>query len=120
MIQIFGTKKCAETRKAERWWKERGHKISFLDLKERGPSPGEIKSIAQAVGGTEAMIDRDGARYRDRGLRAAAPTGPRIEQHLVDDPLLLKTPIVRSGKLATVGYQPETWEAWIAAGRLTG
>jgi arsenate reductase len=118
VIQIFGTKKCAETRKAERWWKERGQKTSFLDLKERGPSPGEIKSIAQAVGGTEAMIDREGARYRDRGLRAAAPTGPRIEQHLVDDALLLKTPIVRAGKLATVGYKPEVWEAWIAENKL--
>ena len=118
LIQIFGTKKCADSRKAERWWKERGQKTSFLDLKDRGPSPGEIKSIVQAVGGSEALIDRDGARYRDRGLRAAAPTGPRIEQHLVDDPLLLKTPVVRCGKLATVGFRPEIWEAWIADGRL--
>lgn len=120
LIQLFGTKKCAETRKAERWWKERGHKVSFLDLKERGPSPGELRSIAQGVGGTEKLIDREGARYRDRGLRAAQPTGPRIEQHLIDDPLLLKTPIVRCSKMATVGFAPEIWEGWIKDGKLVG
>lgn len=119
LIQIFGTKKCADSRKAERWWKERGYKTSFLDLKERGPSPGELRSIAQSVGGAEALIDREGVRYRDRGLRAAAPTGPRIEQHLVDDPLLLRTPIVRCGKIATVGYAAMTWETWIKEGRLS-
>jgi len=111
-IQIFGTKKCPETRKAERWFKERGRAIMFVDLKERGLSPGELKSVAASAGGFDALIDREGDRYRDKGLRAAAPTGPRIEQHLLDDPLLLKTPIVRRGKEATVGWKPEVWESW--------
>jgi arsenate reductase-like glutaredoxin family protein len=110
-VQIFGTKKCPETRKAERWFKERGRPIMFVDLKERGLSPGELKSVIAQVG-VEALIDREGDRYRDKGLRAAAPTGPRIEQHLLDDPLLLKTPVVRLGKQATVGYRPEVWETW--------
>jgi arsenate reductase-like glutaredoxin family protein len=110
-VQIFGTKKCADTRKAERWFKERGVAIQMIDLKERGPSPGELKSIAARVG-IEALIDREGARYRDKGLKYAAPTGPRIEQILLDDPLLLKTPVVRLGKDATVGYRPEVWEGW--------
>lgn len=111
-VQLFGTRKCPDTRKAERWFKERRIAISFIDLRERGPSPGELKSVAAQVG-IESLIDREGARYRDRGLRAAAPTGPRIEQILVDDPLLLKTPIVRAGQKATVGYRPEVWEGWL-------
>jgi arsenate reductase-like glutaredoxin family protein len=111
VVQIFGTKKCADTRKAERWFKERGVKVQMIDLKEKGPSPGELKSIAARVG-VENLIDREGTRYRDKGLKYAAPTGPRIEQHLLDDPLLLKTPVVRLGKDATVGYQPDTWTGW--------
>jgi arsenate reductase len=110
-VQIFGTKKCAETRKTERWFKERGIRVASLDLRERGLSPGELRSVVARVG-VEALIDREGARYRDRGLRAAAPTGARIEPLLVEDPLLLKTPIVRMGKEATVGYCPDVWEAW--------
>jgi arsenate reductase len=111
-VQVFGTPKCAETRKALRWFKERRIAVHSIDLRERGLSPGELAQVAQAVGGVEALIDRDGARYRDRGLRVAAPTGPRIAAALVDDPLLLRTPVVRSGRLATVGYHPEVWAAW--------
>ena len=112
-IQIFGTKKCQDSRKAERWFKERGQPVQFIDLKQKGMSPGELKSVAAQVG-IEALIDREGTRYRDKGLKYAAPTGPRIEQMLLDDPLLLKTPVVRFGKEATVGYQPDVWEGWIA------
>ena len=111
-IQIFGTKKCADSRKAERWFKERRLPVQFIDLKEKGMSPGELKSVAARVG-IENLIDREGTRYRDKGLKYAAPTGPRIEQILLDDPLLLKTPVVRRGKDATVGFQPETWETWL-------
>ncbi len=111
IVQIFGTKKCQETRKAERWFKERGLPVQSIDLREKGLSPGELRSVASQVG-VESLIDREGTRYRDRGLRAAAPTGPRVEQALIDDPLLLKTPIVRRGKSATVGFQPEIWEKW--------
>jgi arsenate reductase-like glutaredoxin family protein len=110
-IQIFGTKKDPDTRKAERWFKERGIRIQYIDLKEKGMSPGELRSVAAQVG-IEALIDREGARYRDRGLRAAAPTGPRVEQALLDDPLLLRTPVVRNGAQATVGYKPEVWATW--------
>ena len=110
-VQIFGTKKCPDTRKAERWFKERRLPASVIDLHDRGLSPGELRSVAARVT-FEALIDREGTRYRDKGLRAAAPTGPRIEQILLDDPLLLKTPIVRNGRDATVGFQPEVWAAW--------
>jgi arsenate reductase-like glutaredoxin family protein len=110
-IQIFGTRKCKDTRKAERWFKERRIPVAVIDLNERGMSRGEIDSVAARVG-IEALIDREGARYRDRGLKYAAPTGPRIAELLAEDPLLLRTPVVRAGREATVGYQPEAWARW--------
>src|SRR3954447_13520972 len=112
-IQIFGTRKCSETRKAERFFKERGVKVQSIDLSEKAMSPGELRSVASAVGGMPTLIDSDGKRYVEKGLKHAAPTGPRLEALLLDDPLLLKTPIVRAGKAATVGYQPEVWKAWL-------
>jgi arsenate reductase-like glutaredoxin family protein len=112
-LQIFGTKKCSDTRKAERWFKERRISFQLIDLAQKGPSPGELKKIANAVGGVEKLIDREGKRYLDKGLKYSAPTGPRIEQALVDDPLLLRTPIVRSEGRATVGYVPEVWQTWL-------
>jgi arsenate reductase-like glutaredoxin family protein len=68
--------------------------------------------VASRVGGLEALIDREGKRYVDRGLKYAAPTGARIEALLLDDPLLLRTPIVRNGQQATIGYQPDVWSTW--------
>ena len=111
-IQIFGTRKCSDTRKAERWFKERGIKLQSIDLSQKSMSPGELRSVAARVGGIEALIDREGKRYIDKGLKYAAPTGPRIEALLVEDPLLLRTPIVRNGQQATVGYQPDVWGTW--------
>jgi arsenate reductase-like glutaredoxin family protein len=112
IIQIFGKKKCQETRKAERWFKERALKIQSVDLNEKGLSPGELRSVAANIGGIENLIDREGKRYVEKGLKYSAPTGPRIEELLVEDPLLLKTPIVRRGTEATLGYQPDVWEKW--------
>jgi len=116
-LQIFGTKKCSETRKAERWFRERRISFQMSDLAQKGPSPGELRKIASAVGGVEKLIDREGKRYVEKGLKYAAPTGPRIEQMLVADPLLLRTPIVRSGNRATVGYVPDVWQQWIDEAR---
>jgi len=114
-LQIFGTKKCPDTRKAERFFKERRTSFQPIDLAQKGPSPGELRKIAQAVGGIEKLIDREGKRYVDRGLKYAAPTGPRIEAILLQDPLLLRTPIVRAGDRATVGYAAEVWLEWLSA-----
>ena len=111
-VQLFGTKKCADTRKAERYFKERGIKLHVVDLAQKGMALGELRNVAARVGGIEALIDREGKRYVERGLKYAAPTGPRIEQMLVDDPLLLRTPIVRAEGRATVGYAPEIWKTW--------
>jgi arsenate reductase len=112
-VQLLGTKKCAETRKAERYFKERGCKLHVVDLAQKGMAPGELRNVAARVGGMEALIDRQGKRYLEKGLKYSAPTGPRIEQALVDDPLLLRTPIVRSEGRATVGYAPEIWKTWL-------
>jgi Spx/MgsR family transcriptional regulator len=113
LIQVFGTRRCAETRKAVRFFKERGVRIQEIDLAQRGPSPGELRSIA-AQAGWPALIDREGARFRDRGLKQALLTDPDIERLLLADPALLRTPLVRRGPRATVGYQPEVRLAWLA------
>jgi arsenate reductase len=112
-IQLFGTKKCNESRAAERFFKERGVQAHVIDLGQKAMSPGELRNVAARVGGFEALIDRAGKRYVDKGLKYAAPTGPRIEQMLIADPLLLRTPIVRAGNRATVGFVPDTWQSWI-------
>lgn len=112
-IQIFGTKKCADTRKAERFFKDRRIRFQSIDLGRKAPSPGELRSIAARVGGMDALIDRDGKRYVEKGLKYAAPTGARIEAMLLEDPLLLRTPIVRNGAQATIGHCPEVWEKWV-------
>ena len=114
-VQLFGTKKCADSRKAERFFKERGVKLHVVDLAQKGMSAGELRNVASRVGGMEALIDREGKRYVEKGLKYAAPTGPRIEAMLVDDPLLLRTPIIRSDGRATVGYTPEIWQTWLDA-----
>lgn len=117
IIQIFGTKKCAATRKAERFFAERKVEVQSIDLARKGLSAGELRSVAAGVGGFEALIDRDGKRYVDKGLRYAAPSGARLEQLLLADPLLMRTPVIRSGKDATVGSAPDTWQRWIDESR---
>jgi arsenate reductase len=118
--QVFGTKKCADTRKAERFFKERSVSVQLIDLAQKGMSPGELRAVAARVGGIEALIDREGKRYVDKGLKYAAPTGARIEAILLADPLLLRTPIVRSASGATVGFQPDVWNRWLAEQKAPG
>lgn len=115
-IQIFGTKKCPDTRKAERYFSERKVRVQVIDLAKKSMSPGELRSVAARVGGFEALIDRGSKRYIAAGLAHAAPTGARIEQKLTEDPLLMKTPVVRNGPDATVGYAPDRWQQWLAQG----
>ena len=110
-IQIFGTKKSSDTRKAERFFKERGIKFQSVDLKEKGLSKGEFQSVMQAVGGLEAMIDPD---CRDKDLLALIRyiTPEDKAQKVLENQVVLKQPIVRNGKQATVGYQPDVWKNW--------
>ena len=108
-IQIFGTKKCQDTRKAERYFKERAIKFQFIDLTQKGLSQGELNSVKAAVGGLEALADKEGRQYQKRNLKFLVHN---LEEELLNDPLLLKTPIVRNGPKATLGYQPDVWKEW--------
>ena len=108
-IQIFGKNKCFDTKKAERYFKERNIRVQRIDLPRYGMSAGEFSAVLAAVGGVDALLDEK------------APDAPLVKylarqedkaQKLLDNPKLLKTPIVRNGKQATVGYCPEVWAGW--------
>jgi len=108
-IQIFGTPKCKDTRKAERFFKERGIQVHFVDLREKEISPGELRSITQAIPVAD-LIDTEGKQYRKRNLQYMKFD---IVRELLEDPLLFKTPIVRFGHKVTIGYAPDVWEEWV-------
>ena len=110
-IQIFGTKKCSETRKAERFFKERGIKYQFVDLKEKGMSKGELLSVAQVNGGIDAMINPDA---KDKNMIAMLKYLAEEDKlgKLLENQGVLFTPIVRNGKQSTVGYKPDVWKDW--------
>jgi len=110
-IQIFGTKKCFDTKKADRYFKERGIKFQFIDLKEKGMSKGEFTSVKQAVGGLDKLIDENNKDKNTLALIRYLSEEDK-EEKLLENQQLLKTPIVRNGKQATVGYQPEIWKLW--------
>ena len=110
-IQIFGTKKCFDTKKADRYFKERGIKFQFIDLKEKGMSKGEFTSVKQAVGGLEKLVDENNKDKNTLALLMYLSDSDK-EEKLLENQQLLKTPIVRNGKQATVGYQPEIWKNW--------
>ena len=114
-VQIFGTAGCSDTRKAQRFFKERRVKVHFVDLKQRAASAGELKRFAQKFG-TEALLDRDSKRFRALGLHAAHLTETRIFSLLEQEPLLLKTPLVRAGNLLSVGPAEDEWKRWVSAG----
>ena len=107
-IQIFGKNKCFDTKKAERWFKERRIKYQYIDLNRYGISRGELTSVKSAVG-MDALIDEKAKGVEL--LKYLAYADDKFEK-LLEDPLLLHTPIVRNGKKATVGYAPEVWEKW--------
>jgi arsenate reductase-like glutaredoxin family protein len=110
-IQIFGTKKSFDSKKAERFFKERGIKYQFIDMKEKELSKGEFNSVCQAVGGLDQMIDTD---CKDKDLLALIQyiaAEDKVEK-ILENQKVIKTPIVRNGKQATVGYQPEVWKNW--------
>lgn len=108
-IQVFGTKKCQDTRKTERYFKERGISYHFVDLNIRGLSKGELDKVKAAVGGYNNLIDTAGKEYQKRNLKYIIHD---VAEELVAHPALLKTPIVRNGAHATVGYRPEVWQEW--------
>lgn len=112
-VQVFGTKKSAETRKALRFFAERRVRTHFVDLAERAASRGELIRFAQKFG-TQALVDESSRRYDELGLRAARYGDERWLALLVDEPLLLRMPLVRHGSALTVGAAEDTWKSWLA------
>lgn len=110
-IQIFGTNKCFDTKKAMRYFKERNIKYQFIDMKEKGLSKGEYNSVKQAVGGIDKMLDE---KCKDQDALALANYIAMEEKDdkILENQVVLKTPIVRNGKQATVGYSPDIWKNW--------
>jgi arsenate reductase (glutaredoxin) len=109
-IQIYGRSKCFDTRKAERYFKERKIKFQSIDLDRYGLSKGELSSVAGAVG-IDSLLDAGGREYERLNLKYIT-TGETKEQMLLRNPGLLVSPIVRNGRQATVGFKPEVWKAW--------
>ena len=110
-IQIFGTKKCNDTKKAERFFKERGIKYQFIDLKEKGMSKGELLAVAQANGGVESMLDPN-AKDKDTLTLIKYLSDEDKLGKILENQQVLRTPVVRNGKQSTIGYQPDIWKKW--------
>lgn len=109
-IQIFGSKKSFDTKKAERYFKERRIKYQLIDMKEKGISKGELTSVRAAVGISE-LIDSTSKNYGKSNLSNVRSVEVK-EEILLKDQSLIKLPIVRNGRKATVGYKPEVWNEW--------
>ncbi len=110
-IQIFGKSKCFDTKKAERYFKERRISYQYIDLKKFGMSGREFEAVLRGVGGIDKLIDWDN-KSEAVTLMKYMDNVTAKEDKVFDDPSLMKTPVVRNGKLVTVGYCPEVWEAW--------
>ena len=110
-IQIFGKNKCFDTKKAERYFKERRIQYQYIDLNKYGMSGKEFDSVLRAVGGIDNLIDWEG-KHPDITLMKYMDDRTAKEDKVFDNPELMKTPVVRNGKQATVGYCPEVWENW--------
>ena len=110
-IQIFGTKKCFDTKKAERYFKERNIKYQLIDLKEKGMSKGEFTSVAQVNGGLENMVNWNGKDKDTLALIKYIADEDKLTK-VLENPQVIKTPVVRNGKQSTLGYQPDVWKSW--------
>ena len=109
MIQIFGTKKCRDTAKAVRYFKERSIQVHLVDLAEKGMSKGELKNITGNIP-VEELIDINSKAYEKRNLKYIKHD---IGEELLSDGTLFRTPIVRYGTKASVGYTPDLWKEWL-------
>lgn len=110
-IQIFGTTKCFDTKKAQRYFKERNIKVQFINLKEKSMSKGELTAVMQAVGGMDKLINPK-AKDKDTLVLITYIADEDKFEKLLENQQILLTPIVRNGKQATAGYQPDIWKNW--------
>jgi len=111
-IQIFGKTKCFDTKKAERYFKERRIKYQLIDLGKFGMSLGEYKNVKAAVGGMEQLMDVTSKEYEENFVKYLSDDADK-EEKLLENPKMFLTPIVRNGKQATVGFKPEVWKDWV-------
>jgi len=111
-VQVFGSKKSADTRKALRFFAERRIKTHFVDFAERKPSPGELTRFAQKFG-VAALIDRDSKRFADLGLGVARLSDQRWIETLADEPMALRQPLTRCQNRLTVGLAEDEWKGWL-------
>ena len=117
-VQIFGTQKSQDTRKALRFFSERRAKVHFVDLKERAASRGELTRFVQKFG-MSALIDTDSNRYRELGLAATRYGDERWMQQLCDEPLILRQPLTRWGFKLSIGLAEADWQHWVDEGKST-
>ena len=110
-VQIFGTKKSFDTKKAQRYFKERRIKVQFIDLKEKEMSKGELQSVMRAVGGIDAVIDPNAKDQDTVALITYLAESQKFDK-LLENQQILREPIVRNGQKATVGYCPDVWKTW--------
>ena len=110
-IQIFGTKKSFDTKKAQRYFKERRIKFQFIDLKEKGMSKGELQSVMRAIGGLEKLVDPKAKDQDTVALITYLAESQKFDK-LLENQQVLREPVVRNGKQATVGYEPDVWKTW--------
>lgn len=110
-IQVFGTKKSFDTKKAQRYFKERRIPFQFVDLHEKGLSKGELQSVVRAVGGIDALLDEKAKDQDALALVQHLAESQRFEK-LLENQQVLREPIVRNGRQATVGYAPDIWKGW--------
>jgi len=107
-IQIFGALKCRDTKKAQMYFRERRIPFQFVDITRKGLSKGELNSVKLSVG-IDNLVDREGKVYKEKNLKYLIHD---IEEELLKDSSLLRTPVVRNGREATAGYQPDVWKTW--------
>ena len=115
-VQIFGFPDCQDTRKAQRFFAERGVAVHFVDLRRRPASRGELRRFAEKFGAA-ALIDRESPRFRALGLHVSGDSSERLLERALGEPRLLRTPLVRCGPKVSIGHAPADWEGWVAAWR---
>jgi arsenate reductase len=113
-VQIFGFKDCQDTRKALRFFSERRVAVHFVDLEERPAARGELRRFRERFGAA-ALIDRESPRFRARGLHVSGDSPERLLERALDEPRLLRTPLVRHGSRVAIGHAPDEWRAWTEA-----
>lgn len=116
-VQIFGFNDCQDTRKAQRFFAERRMAVHFVNLAERPASRGELRRFAEKFG-PAALVDREGSRFRALGLHVAGDSPQRLLERALEEPRLLRTPLVRCGNQVAVGLAPDAWQAWIDQARM--